>query len=216
MKKNKYLWFSLFCLFIGIMFISYARFSKPEIITKTANSKVNSINDVSGAPAEQNMSEQAVSLTRQMVAAKASFKAGGTQALSPAVSMGRSSQLVSTVAGHPVAYPGEFAKASVQVDGKSYQLTPNQLGNFQRINIPAKGVVQVSVAYPQNQAGDAVAVEVVDGGQLNKGQMSEVAELDEQKNVQFQFQATDQSGIYRIALRSGADVKVLNFWVGQE
>jgi len=125
-------------------------------------------------------------------------------------------QPLSLVGGKPVSYPGRFAEASVQVGDKTYTLTPNQLGNFQRINLVAKQVVQVQVAYPQGSAGDAVSVEVEDGGHINDKQTSEVAALDDQNNVHFQFQPTDQAGIYRIALRSGSDVKVLNFWVGQE
>lgn len=123
---------------------------------------------------------------------------------------------VSMVGNQRVFYPGQFAKAEVTAGGKSYALTPNQLGNFQRINVGPKEKVQVQVAYPQGAEGDPVAVVVEDGGHLNENQMSEVAALDKQQNVRFQFQTTGQSGIYRIVLNNGADVKVLNFWVGQE
>jgi cytoskeletal protein RodZ len=125
-------------------------------------------------------------------------------------------QLVSTVAGHKVEYPGQFVQAVIQANGKSYELTPNQMGNFERVYVAPKDKVQVQVSYPQGQAGDAVAVEVEDGGNLNKDQMSEVAKLDEQKTIQFQFQTTGQEGIYRIALRNGPDVKIVNVWAGQE
>ena len=122
---------------------------------------------------------------------------------------------VSLIGGQAVDYPGSFAAASVQVGQANYKLTPNQLGNFQQVVVGPKQKVQVQVSYPDGSAGDKVAVTVEDGGHLNEKQMSEVASLDADHNVNFQFQTTDQAGIYRVALRGGADVKVLNFWVGQ-
>jgi hypothetical protein len=122
----------------------------------------------------------------------------------------------SMVGGHAVEYPNQFADASVHAGNQNYLLTPNQLGNFERVNIAPKQKVAVDVSYPEGQAGDPVSVEVEDGGHLNQNQMAEVTALDGQDSIHFQFQPTDQAGIYRIVLRSGADVKVVNFWVGQE
>jgi len=123
---------------------------------------------------------------------------------------------VSRIGGHPVVYPGKFAKAEVRTGNQVFELTPNQLGNFQQIQMGPKQKVSVQVAFPEGQPGDPVAIEVKDGGQLDGKQMAEVVALDNQDDIQFQFQTTDQSGIYRIALRSGADVKVVNFWVGPQ
>jgi len=126
----------------------------------------------------------------------------------------RMAQPVSLIAGHPVEYPGQFAVASVRVDGKNYQLTPNQSGNFPKVFIQPKGLVHVEVAYPQGQAGDAVVLESEDGGGLDGKKTATVTALNNQQSVKFDFQATEQPGIYRVALRNGPDVKVLSFWAG--
>ncbi|MBI5395833.1 MAG: hypothetical protein HZA91_11095 [Verrucomicrobia bacterium] len=39
--------------------------------------------------------------------------------------------------------------------------------------------------------------------------LAAVVELDEQKQVAFEFQATASRGIHRVALRKGSDVKVI-------
>jgi len=123
---------------------------------------------------------------------------------------------VSVIEGKNVEYPGQFVGAKAEVDGKSYQLTPNQVGNFPRVLIKPGDAVHVEVAYPEGHSGDAVVVETEDGGTLDGKKMANVTTLDDQKNVQFNFQSTTQPGIYHVSLRSGADVKVLNFWAGPE
>jgi len=134
------------------------------------------------------------------------------------VSTPNSSLPVSLVGGSKVVYPGQFAEASVNYKGTVYHLTPNQIGNFERVNMDTNSTVKVQVAYPQAQVGDTVAVEVEDGGTLSsqaaKAAMSQVSRLDNQKTVNLQFSTTDNEGIYRVLLRNGADVKVLNFWAG--
>jgi uncharacterized protein YfaP (DUF2135 family) len=123
---------------------------------------------------------------------------------------------VSIVGGQKVAYPGLFSEARITVGGKTYDSTPNQFGQFQRVYIEAKAKVSIQVAYPDGSAGDPVAVEVEDGGELGNKTMGSVVKLDDQKTAQFQFLAGDQEGIYRVVLRNGADVKTVNLWVGQE
>jgi len=123
---------------------------------------------------------------------------------------------VSIVGGQQAAYPGLYTDARVMVGGKSYDLSPNQLGDFQRVYIDPKAKVSVQVNYPEGQKGDPIALEVEDGGQLSNKTMGSVIKLDDQNTAQFQFLAGDQEGIYRIVLRNGADVKTVNLWVGQE
>jgi cytoskeletal protein RodZ len=131
-------------------------------------------------------------------------------------SSGSNSQPVSIVAGQQVEYPGLFATASVSVNGKDYQLTPNQLGSFPRVLVEPSSTTHVKIAYPQAHAGDSVVVETEDGGQLDNSKMANIATLDDKLTLQFNFQTTSQSGIYHVTLRNGADVKVLNFWAGAE
>ena len=110
---------------------------------------------------------------------------------------------------------GQPATAQINVDGESYQLTPNQIGGFQRITVSPKAKIDVSLAYPQGQPGDVVGVEVEDSGSLSGGASAKAMSLDKRKTLAFQFQTTEQIGIYRITLRNGADVKSLNFWVAE-
>jgi hypothetical protein len=115
--------------------------------------------------------------------------------------------------------------ARVQVGGRAYELTPNQVGNFQRIYVQPSETIPVEVAYEQGKAGERVAVSAEDGGGVwqgvsGKGQgaggTGTVATLDERLRIAFNFRATEHRGIHRVVLRKGADVKVLDFWVGQE
>ena len=154
------------------------------------------------------------SANRSTVPTPSARDSSGTAVAADSVTGSTQTRPVSLIGGQAVEYPGSFASASVQVGGSNYKLTPNQLGNFQQVNVGPKQKVHVQVSYPQGSEGDHVAVTVEDGGHLNEKEMSEVASLDTDHNVNFQFQTTDQAGIYRVALRSGADVKVLNFWVG--
>jgi hypothetical protein len=116
----------------------------------------------------------------------------------------------------------------VQVGGRAYELTPNQVGNFQRIYVQPSETIPVEVAYEEGKAGERVAVSAEDGGGVwqgvsgkgegarGKGAGGFVAALDGQQKVAFEFQATEHRGIHRVVLRKGNDVKVLDFWVGQE
>lgn len=108
--------------------------------------------------------------------------------------------------------PGE---AAVEVKGTVYHLMPNQLGNFQRINIEPNAKITARVSFARGEEGDPVTAEVEDGGVLGGKQMGQVLKLDAQKTAEVQFQAKNQDGIYRVLLRQGADVKVLNFLVGK-
>jgi hypothetical protein len=117
--------------------------------------------------------------------------------------------------GNPMA--SQAPTASVTVNGATYNQVPNQLGVFPQIQIQPKGIVQVQITYPRGNPGDPIAIAVQDGGHLivnDKSAMSQVLGLNGQNSLQFQFQATEQLGIYRISLRNGADVHVINLWAG--
>jgi hypothetical protein len=123
------------------------------------------------------------------------------------------------------AAPGQRVTARVQVGGRAYDLTPNQVGNFQRIYVQPGETIPVQVAYEEGKAGEPVAVSAEDGGGVwqgvsGKGQgaggTGTAATLDERLRIAFNFKATEHRGIHRVVLRKGADVKVLDFWVGAE
>ncbi|HEY5743350.1 MAG TPA: hypothetical protein VIS99_12505 [Terrimicrobiaceae bacterium] len=111
---------------------------------------------------------------------------------------------------------GDRAIAAVSYAGRKYSLQPTQYGFFDRVLIEQSAKVPVQVTYPDGEPGEKVIVEVEDGGQLDNDSILAVQSLDDQKRLAFVFQATDQTGIFRVTLRKGGDVKTLNFWAGPE
>lgn len=98
-----------------------------------------------------------------------------------------------------------------------YQLKPNQLGFFDQVsNIQPLQVVPVEVSYPQGKVGEKVILAAEDGGRFDNGKMFSSAELDAQKKISFNFQVSDQSGIFHVSLRKGNDIKVIQLWVGRD
>ncbi len=123
---------------------------------------------------------------------------------------------LSSVGFNPKKAVSTYPRALVCVGNQLYTAYPNQIGNFQRITVPVKSHLDVSVAYPAGQPGDPIALEVEDGGQLAGKQMGAVTALNDSKNLYFSFDTTEQPGIYRVVMRDGGDVKVLNVWAGAE
>ncbi|HEY5895676.1 MAG TPA: hypothetical protein VIT91_20850 [Chthoniobacterales bacterium] len=130
--------------------------------------------------------------------------------LLPASQPERSTNIMDTPAG------GDRAIAAVSYAGRKYSLQPTQYGFFDRVLIEPSAKVPVQVTYPDGEPGEKVIVEVEDGGQLDNDSILAVQALDDEKRLAFVFQATDQTGIFRVTLRKGGDVKTLNFWAGPE
>jgi hypothetical protein len=105
-------------------------------------------------------------------------------------------------------------RATVAVGQKTVQLTPNQVGNFQRTYIQPKETLPVEVVFPQGEPGQTVVLEAKDGGTFDDKKLAQVAKLDAQRRLAFTFHADRQPGIYRVSMRRGSEEKVLNFWVG--
>ena len=117
---------------------------------------------------------------------------------------------------HKPLVSGQMVEAKVQVGQRRYELTPNQVGSFQRIYLPPKAKVPIEVSYPSGQPGDKVSAAIDDGGQVGNGQRVLALQLDGQRKVGFDFTAGEGAGIYRVTMRKVGDVKNLEFWVGPE
>lgn len=120
----------------------------------------------------------------------------------------------------PGAQPADDKQpqAEVQVGGAIYRVTPNDSGYFGQIDVAADQKLKVKVYMPDGQPGDNYIVQLEDGGKL-LGQKLPAATsvvVDDAKQIAFNYQVSNQPGIYRVVLRSGGNVKVLNFWVGPE
>jgi hypothetical protein len=113
------------------------------------------------------------------------------------------------------ASDGERVVAKVTVENEEYRVTPNQVGNFQRIHVSANQLVTVDVNYVRGHDGETVSIAVLDGGKLDNGKPTKREVLGPDKKFTFQYQATGQRGIHRVMLTKGADQKTLDFWVGE-
>jgi hypothetical protein len=55
----------------------------------------------------------------------------------------------------------------VESGGKHYELVPNPIGTFQRFYAEPKQAIPVTMDYPGAKPGEMVAVQMMDGGQLD-------------------------------------------------
>lgn len=149
---------------------------------------------------------------------RATTQLGGTQSggltLPPMSSRARTSRGAAGLAGGIAPVSAQAPRASVTVGQKTVQLTPNQVGNFQRTYIQPKATVPVQVAFPLGEPGQTVVLEAKDGGTFDGEDLAKVVKLDDQRRLAFAFHADSQPGIYRVSMRRGSEEKVLNFWVG--
>ena len=111
---------------------------------------------------------------------------------------------------------GEQTIATVNNAGVQRTLTPNEIGHFPRVYINANQAVPVEVSYPDGQPDDPVVIQVEDGGNLDGSLAAKLGKLDSLKKIAFKFTANADLGVYRVVLRKGADLRVLDFWVGDE
>jgi hypothetical protein len=100
---------------------------------------------------------------------------------------------------------------------KTHKPLLNQVGHFDQVsNIVPQQKVPVTISYPNARAGDRIVIMVLDGGFLEANEKARIVQLDRQKKIAFTFQAATDPGLYRIALRKGNDVKIVQLWVGEE
>ncbi len=109
---------------------------------------------------------------------------------------------------------GQRAEATISLGKTAYSLRPNQVGSFGRILIGPKDKADIEIAYPNGKPSEIVMVQPMDGGRVGDKLGGLKLELDKQGKLRFQFQANEESGIYRVVLRKQTDIKVVEFWVG--
>ena len=112
------------------------------------------------------------------------------------------------------AVGGSVAKAQVVVNGEVHHSEPNQIGYFKRVYVPPSSKIRVEVSLPDPMGGDWVIAEAEDGGAIDGVAMAKAFQLPKSRKVAFTFHATDNAGVHRVSLRHGAQVRVLDFWVG--
>lgn len=112
--------------------------------------------------------------------------------------------------------PGERTVAKISNQGAEQALLPNEIGFFPRVYIQPNQEVPVELNYPDGLPEEAVSVHVEDGGALDGRLPGKLYRLDEGNSMAFRFRANADEGVYRVAIRKGSDVRVLEFWVGEE
>lgn len=111
----------------------------------------------------------------------------------------------------------KIATCRMKVNNKDYELKANVGGYFPRItNVQPNAVIPIKILYPAGKAGEKVVVSVVDGGQLDNGKTVKVVQLDSQKQCVFNFQTSNNLGLFRLLLYKGDDEKIVQIWVGAE
>jgi hypothetical protein len=108
---------------------------------------------------------------------------------------------------------GSPVQALVQIGAQNYQLSPNQVGEFDQVHVAPESTLHVSMAYPQGDPGDIINLEIEDGGTINGKGFATVVSLGDDHQIHFDFKVNQEDGVYRVEARSGGDTKMLNFWV---
>lgn len=111
--------------------------------------------------------------------------------------------------------PGEKAELSITSGTKSGTLTPNQNGTFPLIVIIPEGKAEITLTYPDLQAGTKIDLFCADGGTINgEGKLSTT--LDTSQSITVSWQGNRNLGYHSIAAFAGPshDEKIVRFWVG--
>lgn len=109
----------------------------------------------------------------------------------------------------------QHAEVELKVAGKTYSLSPNEIGVFPMVYVQPWDTIVLKTAYREGKSGEGVDVQVEDGGLIVESKsIGHHGKLDHEGKLAFSFQVTNQLGIYRVILRKGEDIKQLEFWVG--
>jgi hypothetical protein len=105
--------------------------------------------------------------------------------------------------------------ARVTVGDRQYALRSDPEGLFgPRVYTDIGARAAVAVTFPDGEPGEPVVVQVEDGGALENSELTKLAQLDERRQVGFEFQMTKNPGLFRVVLRKGAERKTVEFWAG--
>ena len=111
---------------------------------------------------------------------------------------------------------GERCYARVTRSKQALTLNPNQVGNFPTLDVRPQTLVGVEVIYTAGLANQGVALTALEGGTFNNGKTTQDLTLDRLKQASFSFTASSGRGLYRVSVRKGSDIKILEYWVGEK
>ncbi len=110
---------------------------------------------------------------------------------------------------------GERCYARITRSKQAITLNPNQVGNFPTLDVRPQTLVGVEIIYTAGLVNEAVALTALEGGTFGNGKTTQDVTLDSLKRASFSFAAGSGRGLYRVSVRKGTDVKLLEFWVGE-
>ncbi len=110
---------------------------------------------------------------------------------------------------------GERCYARIVRSKQALTVSPNQVGSFPEILVRPQTLVGVEVFYIAGLANEAVTLIAMEGGTFGNGKTTQDLPLDSLKRASFRFAAGSGRGLYRVSVRKGTDVKLLEFWVGE-
>ena len=110
---------------------------------------------------------------------------------------------------------GERCYARIVRVKQGLTVQPNQVGTFPEISVRPATPIAVQVIYNAGLANQKVTLTALEGGTLGNGLSTQDITLDSLKTATFSFATGAGRGLYRVAVRKGTDLKILEFWVGE-
>jgi hypothetical protein len=152
---------------------------------------------------------------------------GGSAALPPD-GVGRDGGFASAPARQPDDLVDEAPTAPASILGAAVsvwatvngvttrELTSAQNGEFPQVTLPRGGEATVRIRWSGAKAGDRLVAAVEDGGTLGAGKLVLPLNAGADGTVSFDFKASDEPGIFRVAIRRGPELRVVQFWASAE
>ena len=150
-----------------------------------------------------------------------------------------SSSLISVTPTSSSTTGNERAHATVQINGgRARELLPNVAGLFPVITMPAVGIAQIKVIYPDGNPSEPVIIDFDDKSKKNGDRIIIAGKLDASRAISFRLETTqnrlhsrqkwnsssiafrfktgNELKVHQLTLHKGADSKVLDVLSGPE
>jgi len=103
--------------------------------------------------------------------------------------------------------------ATVSIEGKSQELLPSTIGMYPQVKIKPSSTIQIQLAVSKDEP---VALQVLDGGQLDDTKTSSALAGDANGRIDFNYHVRKEPGSYRVALYARGERHIFAFWVDSD
>lgn len=108
------------------------------------------------------------------------------------------------------------ARGIIQMGARSIEYTASPDGLFPVVYMDKPEEVSVRVVFPEGMPGDVVHAQILDGGRFpDLEEIARALVLDADAAISFRYLPTGERGKFRIKLRNGRAVKLVEFWMGK-